>query len=286
MYGYTKEEEKFLLDNYSTLGPARCSKFINKQPPAITAKARRMGLFVPKENIIKNKLLNSRSDSKLSVNPTPFINVETPYHSYLLGFLWGDGYLDKKRRMISIHIAESDALLLDSTINQTGKWFRAINYSKITTHQNSVKYIISNKRLYNFLSEYNYEIKSICSHKKILDYIPNDYKYLWIRGLIDADGSFYCNKINNKNRFKGFCITSTYEQDWSYLLSFFQNLNINIKYRQRIIKSGKSSEIFFTKIEDFISLYNYIYPNTWDNVGLKRKHDKCLYILENFRGRY
>lgn len=270
---YTEYELDYLQNNYPNIGCKACSQHLNREYWSLKRKALSMGLRVSEQAIDIIRHSKFRSVEKLSVNPQHFIDIKTSHHAYLLGFIWGDGYIHKKGHKIIINICESDGITLEETILKTGNWHRNIYYTKIETHQNAMRFSISNKRLYNFLYELGYDVKSYISHQKILEYIPDNYKHLWLRGLIDADGSFYYGKN------KGFCIASTYEQDWDYLLSFFNKLQIFPKVRRRIHLFGKNSEFCFSRYLFFKILSNYIYPNGWDDIGLKRKFNRCQEII-------
>ncbi len=162
-----------------------------------------------------------------------------------------------------------------------GKW--NISYKKFTNGwQPTTKLMTNNKRIYNFLKKHDYHLKSYMSPDKILSKIPKELKYYFYRGLIDGDGCFY---INIKNKLYQFSITSSYEQDWGFMINLCNELDIkyNIKLIDRINKrtgkENKSSQFRITNKKGIKKIGEYIYQD-YDNIGLKRKYDKYLNIIK------
>ncbi len=145
----------------------------------------------------------------------------------------------------------------------------------------TAKYLIgSNKEIYNFLIEHNYDKKSYISADKILSKIPDDLKHYFFRGLIDGDGSFYF-----KDYTRQFAITSSYDQDWTYFERLCENLGIkyNIKriinFNKKTKKENKSSVLRILG-KEIIKLGEYIYNG--DDFGLSRKINKYKQIKESY----
>jgi len=99
--------------------------------------------------------------------------------SYVLGFLWADGYIIKPRGyIIETTIKTTDFNNLYKIFEKIGDWkqYHRDRKSKQTgkIYKSSViRYI--GKETYNFLYEYDYKIKSDTQPLKILDFIPKKY---------------------------------------------------------------------------------------------------------------
>lgn len=223
------------------------------------------------------------------VDPTQFLNIQTPEVAYILGLLWADGYVlcreksenDKQRSIILIKLVVNDANYIKDTFLNTGNW-------RIRTRESSQKGCnrkpqttieTSNKILAKFLYENDYASKSSASADKILSKIPDNLKHYWFRGLSDGDGCFYLNPDGIHTKYS---ICSSYEQDWTYLSSLFDLKKWRYKVIRRVQNEKSSSSIFqLTCRKDIINFGNYIYQNyPTDTIGFARKYDKFLQIIE------
>ena len=103
-------------------------------------------------------------------------------------------------------------------------------------------------------------------------------KHYFFLGLIDGDGCFY---INKKQYTYQFILSSTYDQDWSYMINLCEKLNIS-KYRidHKKNKNNQSSSFRICRKNDIKILGYYIYQNFFlDQIGLKRKNEKFNEII-------
>ena len=197
--------------------------------------------------------------------------------TYFLGFLWSDGYVERYRTILEI--LEDDALEIVDNI-------KSIDFLNIHTSRRARKnrrpqisiYFCDSKFYDNYQSKY-FLNKSVKSPLDLINDIPKHLVRYFYLGLIDGDGCFYFNK---KSKTRQFCVSSTYEQDWSHMENLFNSLNISQYEIRRIVnKNGnKSSVIRVKKHNEIESLYKYLYPNGYE-IGLKRKYDKCSEIVDN-----
>lgn len=209
---------------------------------------------------------------------------------YILGLLWADGYinLNKQKYRVSIEILKDDGIVLQEVFKNSGyNWRYSERYRK-NSKRKQCKYEIcsflkENKSLSDLLIQSNYKNRKD-SHINIINLIPEEYRYLWIRGFFDGDGCFsVTNRKDGKKSFRIF-IYSCIEQDWGYFFNLFDKKDI--RYRHELIyrKNGKhkSSQIIISgkyNIDKFIPI---IYPNNnFDNIGLKRKYDKAKECIDS-----
>jgi Mor family transcriptional regulator len=203
--------------------------------------------------------------------------VYNKYFIYFLGFLWSDGFIERKR--VGVEILEDDAIEILEDIKK-------IDFLKICTmnrHRENrrpqMTIYFCDVKFYDFFISKYFLNKSTKSPLDLINDMPNDLVRYFYLGLIDGDGCFYFN-LKNKNR--QFYVTSSYEQDWTHIESLFKSLNISQYEIRRVISNNgnKSSYIRIKKYSEIESLYNYLYPCGYE-MGLKRKYNKCLEIINN-----
>jgi len=201
--------------------------------------------------------------------------------SYIMGFIWGDGYLPSKHNSIFLEIVDNDWQYIKPVFDKIGDYCVKSRQRKNRQKQTTISF--SNQNIKNLLINLNYNKKSYYSHKKAIEFIPDKYKHYWVRGLFDADGCIY---RYDKEYLRQFSICSTYLQDWKYLQHLLLGDNIYCKIEQRIQKKIKginqSSIIRGSGSKNIQNLYNYLYPKGYDGIGLPRKHDKMLSIVTDF----
>jgi hypothetical protein len=195
--------------------------------------------------------------------------------TYLLGYLWSDGYVERYRTVLEI--SEEDALCIIDDIKK-------IDFLNINTMSRQRKgrkpqmsiYFCDSKFYDAYMSKY-FINKNVSSPTYLLSDMPEHLRRFFYLGLIDGDGCFYF-----KNKTRQFVLSSAYDQDWNSIELLFQNLNIEqYEIRRTINKNGsKNSIIRVKKHKEIESLYNYLYPNGYE-IGLKRKYLKCKEIVDN-----
>jgi hypothetical protein len=191
------------------------------------------------------------------------------YISYILGFIWADGCLQKN--IISLECKERDIIEIE-------KYFNQIKYKshirKRTHNKESNKILYScDKEFINFLFDHDYKNKSYVSPLKILNLIPKEYHNYFYLGWFDGDGCIYINKKSGNYQLS---FAGTFEQDWGCLEDFFKFNGIN-KYKIiRVKNKTKYSQIRITNKKDIIKIRDLFYCD--DELGLRRKKEK-FYLL-------
>ena len=129
---------------------------------------------------------------------------------------------------------------------KTGKW----KFYKKTSH-NTIPCRLTNKFIHNFLVENDYISKSTASADKILSKIPEHLKHYWWRGYFDGDGCF-CKS----NRSYIFTISSNIDQNWNFIDTLFNNLDIfyKIKFVIRKTRNSRNSTFKFVVKKILLSL--------------------------------
>lgn len=262
------EEERFLIDNYPTRGIIYCMNKLNLSKIQIRNKIR----------ILKLKLIDK-------IDVEPFRSISSNKISYIMGLLWADGSISnesEKSYFIRLEANIDDMNSIEEIIYETGNWKKYIRQRtrKGNKCKKSITYHIGFKKLYDIFKNYDFHSKSRVSPFKILNTIPNDLKHYFFRGIVDGDGCFYINKKEGNYQLS---ISSSYEQDWSYLIELCKKLQINrygINLTENKKKKSKSSQFRITNKKDIIKIGNYIYNNfSDDKIGFDRKYRKFELML-------
>lgn len=270
---WSPEEILFLKENYSHKGKIYCSEHLNREGSSVFKKASYLKLKVNSDvklvNNIKaqNKLQTERPNEDFNVNIEQFLDIKNPEIAYLLGFLWADGYI--VRNEIRLEILKTDMDVIKPILDSLGKWNY---YERKRKHwQHISRATTSNKRLVEYLKQHNYKEKSSYSADKILSKIPEHLRHYFFRGLVDGDGFVDINRTRAS-------ISSSLEQDWSYLTNLSYKLDIKINIYKYTSKHSYSN-VEFNGI-NAIKFCDYIY---YGNIfGLKRKYNNYLKLKNHY----
>jgi intein-encoded DNA endonuclease-like protein len=205
------------------------------------------------------------------------LTTPTAEFAYYLGYFWADGFFHGGRpnNNLSIEVVTSDAIELKGIFKKIGK-FAYYDRHRINATRNykpQTKIDISNKKLQEFLTFYNFRNKSKSSFSDIFHFLPEELRRHFIRGYFDGDGCIY---VNLKNKCNQLSIASTFEQDWSFIIDYFKSKGMVFKKTQRLHRSekgvvSKSSQIRITSKASCIVFYNNFIR---DVEGLSRKTQK------------
>ncbi len=286
MSKWKENEIKFLIDKYSMNGAEYCSKELSKTIDSIRSKVSKLKLKI---DINKRKEIYSKSNSEkwkhydkplneYNINLNLFLDIKIPEIVYLLGFMWGDGYIyslgkGKINKITICNNLSSDVDEIKNIFLKTGQW--NIYNHKRKNKKDMTEISTNNLPLCNFLIENDFKMKSYYSPDKILNKIPNNLLHYFYLGLSDADGCFYYNKTCYQ-----YIITSTLEQNWLFMENLCEKLNI--KYNIiKIDNKNSYSQFRIINKKDIIKIGKFLYKNYHDDkIGLNRKYNKYLDIFK------
>lgn len=219
------------------------------------------------------------------MNPSLFSSpIKDPKTAYLLGFLWGDGYISKHpdwdSYIVGCEISESDFKELKEIFFYSHCWniLKRERYGKVYYRIYS-----ADKELYKFLYNLGYKNKE-GSHEKVLSIIDVEFRRFFILGLFDADGNIF-----EKNGRESNCtICSAFSQNWTYLRDLLKENGIDFKIIQRVDKKrGSGYSHFMTNtISDVCRFSIYLYEDTPVDLGLSRKRIAFKRVNEYVKERY
>ena len=206
-------------------------------------------------------------------------NPLSPEVAYTLGFFWADGYISQsqgsRNNNVRIEIAEADGENLKEIFCKFIPW--KLYYRKRKGRKNQIAFNVTDGYFKKWLLEMGFGMKSFNSPNNILNHL-NRFSIYFLRGLIDGDGCIYIgNKSNNQ-----LSITSTFEQDWSYMEEFCLTRGIKFSIKRTENKSGKSSQFRITNKPGIKMIYKELYLETkLPGMGLHRKINKFKEIYNS-----
>lgn len=244
---FTEEQKDIIKQYYPDFGYKKCQEFMpHLTQTQISSMASYLGIKFKRNHIGKISIENFTCLSNESI--------------YSLGLLWGDGYVSKSNNQIKFHIKSIDKDYILQVLNKIGQW-----NLYVYPDGKSVEIACIDYKLHQWFCQYDFQQKSYCEPSKILSIIPQEKHFLFWLGLIDADGSFYT--IKSENRFC-FSLASTYNYQFIEFLNFCNKHNIETKLRQRIKSSGQNSDLEIKKVQSLLNLGSQIYQT---EIGLPRK---------------
>ena len=201
--------------------------------------------------------------------------------AYMLGLIWADGYIHKRKKAkgysVGIEMIKED---LAPLIDIFSRYFPWKIYSRCRAGRKpQIAFSATNKPFYEFLQSNDYITKSFESPNKIIQYIPEPLHKYWWRGYFDGDGCLY---IKEKGSLYQLSFTSSYDQNWSFVGKFCEDLNIKHNAIKRMVTNrGHSySQIVITKRKFVYEAMYYIYKDK-PHIGIKRKRDKAINFINS-----
>jgi hypothetical protein len=276
--------DKFILDNYKSLGWSGCARALKLNRSTIYLRAKKLELSMPSESLSarRSQITLKRNSEKTQKNFEAFKTIDTPEKAYLLGYFWADGHLSKNTILMTI--VREDLNNVKDIFLRTGDW--TIKKAKKPTPQQKElsRIYICNQRLCNIFNTMGFAEKSFISASKVLSHIPKELHSYWLRGYFDGDGCVAFLKSGFGPRA---FITSSYQQDWNGIEAIIKDLKIKYCIRRKNskfkylgkIKDGRSSELIISGRADIFKFFNYIYGDHLKRFGLKRKYNKFVDIF-------
>lgn len=207
--------------------------------------------------------------------------LDNPEFSYFLGLLYADGCVKKINRNYNVIISttEDDFDYFEKIFNVFCDF--AI-YSKKTPEYWKKSYIFSfsNKELYQYLLQIGFDDKPKNAQKIINQITDPVCRQLFFTGYFDGDGCVY---YNQKQFLRQASITSSANQDWTFMINLCNHLGIkNYNITTTTTKKGHQSSNFrICNKTEFNIFLSYIYGN--EKYGFQRKKEKFVEAMSSCR---
>ena len=277
---WTKDEIEFLKQNLKKFGAVICGEKLDRTIASIVVMGSRLKIGTNKHPInateeeIKSLTFNGEQDKHFDFT-IDFSKTKYPKElAYFIGFFWADGYISDKGG-IRIKIIKDDADQIFPIFLKLGDF--KIYYQNRKNRKLQAEIYTNRVDIADQFKGLGKYPKTIESHQKIIDYIPQEYWAYFLRGYIDGDGCYYIQ--SKKNTFKTtFSITSAYDQDWTGIQKLLEYFGLKTKVIQRQTKTGCSSYIRNCNSQEIKSFVEKIYAEK-DNIWLPRKYEKVQFFL-------
>lgn len=243
-----------------------------------------MSTFFKQKGLVKR-----RKVIKNSINEFLFDDINSSESAYIFGFYIADGCITSQD-YFSIQISSQDIELLENIklilapsckIHITNDYVN--QKTGITTHS-LCKLIFKNKHISEILNKYGCGYNKTYLDKSIINIVPKEYMFDFIRGYFDGDGCIsssivvknYTTKTGESKSYSHtnviFKITSKTPLILNEIKDFLLDNDINT-----FIQIQKNTyEICTCSLEEICKLYNKLYNG---KLCLKRKFEKFKSIV-------
>ena len=242
---WTKDEIEFLKQNLKKFGAIVCAEKLNRTINSIIGKGHQLHIGTNQhptnatKEEIKNLAFNGIQDAHFDFT-IDFSKSKFPKElAYFLGYFWADGYISNKGSL-AINIVQEDGDKVFPIFQKLGQFNIYHQIRKGRKPQSEIQ--INRVDIATQLRQLGKYSKTVESHQKIIDYIPQKYWAYFLRGYIDGDGCYYIQ--SKKNTFSTiFSIASSYDQDWTGIQKLLEYFGLKTKVIKRQTKTGCSSYI-------------------------------------------
>jgi hypothetical protein len=215
--------------------------------------------------------------------------------AYWIGFIWCDGYLNYRNRNGS-ESYDFKLSLIEKDINHLNMFKSYLNSNHIirkyevksgfnANNTKEARLLICNKYFGKMLYEQYGLIPKRNDVNKLIKAVPYEFRYHFIRGVLDADGCISKRDITyKKTTAKEYSISfSTYEELLNYINNvFIEDKLTNTRYKLSKRHKGKDGDCKILRITGNNIVYNILNKiyETSEDLRLERKYNKYIAMLQ------
>ena len=248
--------------------------------------ARKIAILLDEYRItISNQLKKMgiyKSNNNNTKNIDFFKKIDTEEKAYWLGFIYADGCIvdnfnSQYRYRVNISSIDKDHLSKIAKIFDRKIYTRINKTTNLCDHETTIYRLdISNKNIWEDLQNLDIQMnKSNSTNTNVLNFIPDELKCHFIRGVFDGDGSIVKDNINNAK--SKFSISGQI-----YILKKIQEiLVLQIGVSENIINKKTQGEVYqlqYGGLNQVNKIYRYLYM--FASIYLERKKNKFEEILK------
>lgn len=222
-----------------------------------------------------DKLGYDQSLKVFDVDESFFEKIDTSEKAYVLGLLYGDGTISKKRGTIRIALQEKDKEILEK-VKAVLKYEGPLHYIKPKNERCQAQYgldITRTKMVDDLIQLGCMPAKSNILKFPTEDQVPKTLIYHFLRGIGDADGSI----SNRRGTTLAVSLTSSFDFCEGFE-NFLKSEGIECKQYFRKDKEF-TSQVQITKHNECLKYLEKLYENA--TIYMKRKHDKFIDCINN-----
>ena len=236
-----------------------------------------------------------RHKTRPKFNENYFDTIDAADKAYWLGFIWSDGYLgyrirenNKEEYNLKISLCKTDYDHLDKFNKCIDGKYKVKFYKNPTPYINDreeARLFITNKHMGEILRNKYGIIPHRSNCENVIKNIPDNFKSDFIRGIVDADGSFsYYTVMQNEhicNKYS-FQICGS-ESLLRYIEQVFIDNGLISSMKRKLYKRHKEKNMdlnCFTLMlsgkHNVIGVLDFLYKES--NIYLNRKYDKYIIL--------
>lgn len=203
------------------------------------------------------------------INQDYFLNIDTPEKAYLLGFIQSDGSLREDLTQITITQKEDEQWWLLNMIRD----FIQPEAKSLTIHN---KQICKNLYEHGIVPNKTYKMQQ-CNANILWHSVPEEYKYDFLRGLLDGDGNirWFYQKENSETKSCNIGFTGNI-----YLMRWIQSfLMENYNYYAKVYEHDTYARIAITDSK----VGNEFCEKLYKNFKFPYGHSKTARYFEAFK---
>lgn len=249
--------DKKILEEYLNQGKStrEIGRLVNKSGTTISYYIKKYELQDKKQN---------KNFSELNT-PYYFNKIDTKEKAYILGFILGDGCVDKRNHVI-ITINLKDKEVLDFISNQIDSNISIC--TKLNKKKRIFPHVSTNKKINDILKFTGGNLKTERHYPRV----PKELERYLLMGFFDAEGCVTYGYRKDRNRlWQKISFTSQYKMLEGVQQMLLNNLNISTKIHPK--SKEKCYVLEFANKKDVYRFITYLYQD--DFYILKRKYIKA-----------
>ena len=218
---------------------------------------------------------------KYKINETYFEKIDTEDKSYFLGLIFADGYLNEKRKYVSISLQDIDVDILQKLklSIETNKPLQYIKRKEENT-RNQYRLEITRKKITEDLLKLGVsQKKSLTASPSKLHNLPENIKKSFLRGYFDGDGSLTFYKVKNTlNSTVNICCTKEF---YTYFSEFIQKIiKVNCTLSKRFKDDTNIYDLRICGNRNVKKFLEFLYENS--TIFLDRKWLKYKEFINEY----
>lgn len=209
-----------------------------------------------------------------TLKETYFQNIDTEAKAYILGFICADGHVDTTRNALTFTVATKDKDLLEKIrielgSNQIIRDFERktnFNYGKPIFYHSKIEFC-SKILVQTLTSKGLNKNKTYTLNSTIIDYVPENLKFHFLRGYFDGDGNVVWNRCYSSGCKYNINICGNLEFLQNTFNKYFPTIN-------KFYKDLYSKQCWIYKISSKERTFQFLrYLYEYSTIYLNRKYE-------------
>lgn len=218
-------------------------------------------------------------------NDNYFDVIDNYKKAYILGFLYADGCITADGRIQS-SLNEKDVEILEFIKNEICPTtnIHHTNYQNIKRDP-QVTLRFSSKQIYSRLINLGFELDKTSNDSNIFNYIPEEFKFDFIRGYSDGDGNIRCQYKEGMHKNGKFYWSNSFSfsNGSKQILEDIQKYLLNFNITNGKLKEFKNKNLYYTltynRKKDTYNYCKLLYSDL-SKFSLQRKKELALKTIE------